>query len=82
MGKTLIRLLLQKHSDLGLRCLSRPFWQATTFRIFGVYGAAHGILVFIANLISKSLDKPALTLNLARAFAARMHKVGILMKAL
>ena len=26
--KTLIRLLLQKQSDLGLRCLSRPFgWQ-------------------------------------------------------
>ena len=26
----LIRLLLQKQSDLGLRCWSRPFWQATT----------------------------------------------------
>ena len=25
-GKTLIRLLLQKQSDLGLPCLSRPFW--------------------------------------------------------
>ena len=24
------RLLLQKLSDLGLRCLSRPFWQATS----------------------------------------------------
>ena len=29
-GKTLIRLLLQKQSDLGLRCLSRPFWKATS----------------------------------------------------
>ena len=29
-GKTLIRLLLQKQSDLGLRCLSRPFWQASS----------------------------------------------------
>ena len=29
-GKTLIRLLLQKQSDLGLPCLSRLFWQATT----------------------------------------------------
>ena len=28
--KTLIRLLLQKQSDLGLICLSRPFWQAFT----------------------------------------------------
>ena len=25
-GKTLIRLLLQKHSDLGLQCLPRPFF--------------------------------------------------------
>ena len=27
--KTLIRLLLQKQSDLGLHCYPRPFWQAT-----------------------------------------------------
>ena len=27
---TLIRLLLQKQFDLGLRCLYRHFWQATT----------------------------------------------------
>ena len=26
-GKTLIRLLLQKQSDLGLHCLSMSFWQ-------------------------------------------------------
>ena len=26
---SLIRLLLQKQSDLSLCCLSRPFWQAT-----------------------------------------------------
>ena len=29
-GKTLIRLLLQKQSDLGLSCVYRPFWQATS----------------------------------------------------
>ena len=29
-GKTKIRLLLQKQSDLGLPCLSRPFRQATS----------------------------------------------------
>ena len=29
-GKMLIRLLLQKQSDLGLRCFSRPLWQATS----------------------------------------------------
>ena len=28
--KTLIRLLLKKQSDLGLHCLSRPFWQTTS----------------------------------------------------
>ena len=33
-GKTLIRLLLQKQSDLGLSCLSRPFWQATRVQNF------------------------------------------------
>ena len=31
-GKTLIRLLLQKQSDLGLHCLSMPFMQATSVR--------------------------------------------------
>ena len=37
--ETLIRLLLQKQSDLGLYCLPRPFWQETSiqnFRIFSV----------------------------------------------
>ena len=29
--EALIRLLLQKQSDLGLHGLSMPFWQATTF---------------------------------------------------
>ena len=32
-GKTLIRLLLPKQSDLGLPCLSRPFKQATSVEI-------------------------------------------------
>ena len=32
-GKTLIRLLLQKQSDLGLHSLSRPFWLATSIEI-------------------------------------------------
>ena len=32
--KTLIRLLLQKQSDLGLHCLSMPFWQATGVQNF------------------------------------------------
>ena len=26
--------LIMKHSDLGLRCLSRPFWQATSDQDF------------------------------------------------
>ena len=33
-GKTLIKLLLQKQFDLGLHCLSRPFWQATSISNF------------------------------------------------
>ena len=33
---SLIRLLLKKQSDLGLHCLSRPFWLATNIGIFPV----------------------------------------------
>ena len=32
-GKTLIRLLLQKQSDLGLHCLSRSFCSQLVFEI-------------------------------------------------
>ena len=38
-NRELIRLLLQKQSDLGLHCLSRPFGRATSiqnFRTFAV----------------------------------------------
>ena len=38
-NRELIRLLLQKQSDLGLYCLSRPFGRATSiqnFRTFAV----------------------------------------------
>ena len=38
--KTLIRLLLKKQSDLGLHYLSRPFWQATSFRNFRTFAVA------------------------------------------
>ena len=31
------RLLLQKQSDLGLRCLSSPLWQATSVRNFRTF---------------------------------------------
>ena len=37
--KTLVRMLLQKQSYLGLPCLSRPFWQGTRdgdFRTFTI----------------------------------------------
>ena len=33
-GKILIRLLLQKQSDLGLHCSSRPVWQVTGVQNF------------------------------------------------
>ena len=39
-GRLLIRLFLQKQSDLRLACLSRPFWQATVdqnFRTFTIH---------------------------------------------
>ena len=32
-----MRLLLQKQSDLGLPCLFRPFWQATSVRNFRTF---------------------------------------------
>ena len=34
-GKTLVRLLLQHQSDLGLQCLSLPFWQEASVQILG-----------------------------------------------
>ena len=34
--KTLVRLILQKQSHLGLRCLSRPLWRATSVCNFTV----------------------------------------------
>ena len=43
--KTLIRLLLQKQSNLGLPCLSRPFWQVTI--VFEVLGHFLYVLCFI-----------------------------------
>ena len=42
--KTLIRLLLQKQSDLGLHCLTRPFCPATSDKNFRTFS------VFICNL--------------------------------
>ena len=51
IGKTLIRLLLQKQSDLGLPYLSRPFWQVAsvqnfrTFAIVPITGASPVITV-------------------------------------
>ena len=33
----MIRLLLQKQSDLGMLCLSRPFKQATSVRNFRAF---------------------------------------------
>ena len=39
-GKTLIRLLLKTQSDLGLRCLSRLFWQASSVQNFRKFTVA------------------------------------------
>ena len=39
-GKTLIRLLLRKQSDLGLSCLFKPFWQATSVQNFRSFTVA------------------------------------------
>ena len=43
---TLIKLLIQKQSDLGLRCLSMPFKQATTsvvFKFFELYSQGNNL---------------------------------------
>ena len=45
-GKTLIRLLPQKQSDLGMHCLSRPFCQATSVRNFRAFHIACNIKAF------------------------------------
>ena len=48
-GKTLIRLLLKKQSDLGLPCLSRLLWQATTvrnFRTFTIHAIKRNAQIF------------------------------------
>ena len=31
------QMLLKKQSDLGMRCLSRLFWQASSVRIFRTF---------------------------------------------
>ena len=36
-GKTLVRMLLQKQSDLGLHCLSLSFWLATSVQNFRTF---------------------------------------------
>ena len=61
-GKTLIRLLLQKQSDLGLPCLSRPFWQATSvgnLRISTVRYKQHNMKIFLMFLKCRGADQPA-----------------------
>ena len=60
----MIELFLQKQSDLGLHCLSGPFWQATSVQNFRTYigkdllgsldGPFHGE---DCNHISSSLSK-------------------------
>ena len=53
-SKTLIRLLLQKQSDLGLRCLTKPLGQATSvqsFRAFTVCFNLKLLLIIKLNII-------------------------------
>ena len=47
----LIRLLLQKQSDLGLSCLSMPFWQATSVHNFRAF-----ITIFFSVLVAMPLE--------------------------
>ena len=51
----MIRLLLQKQSDLGLHCLSRPFLKATSVRNFRTFTIdrcceVHEILILIVHV--------------------------------
>ena len=48
--KTLVRLLHQKQSDLGLQCLSGPFWQTISIQ-FTVLNVPGGILVFYKHIL-------------------------------
>ena len=48
--KALIRLLLQKQSDLGLPYLSRPFWYETSFQKFRTFTiTVAGVQIFPAS---------------------------------
>ena len=46
-GKMLIRLILQKQSNLGLSCLSRLSWQATTVPNLSIFTVCQSILYII-----------------------------------
>ena len=55
-AKILIRLLLQKQSDLGLLCLSRILWQATTvrnFRTFTVLPFLYTLLQVVGDTVNR-----------------------------
>ena len=66
---TLVRLLLQKQSDLGLPCLSRPFWLATSvqkFRKFTVLKGTSEYLQLILSLFDLILYVPSTIFQLNR----------------
>ena len=50
-----VRLLLQKQSDLGLLCLCRHFWQATTVHNFRSLRMVHLFNVIPANDTKESV---------------------------
>ena len=49
-GKILIRLLLQKPSDLGLFCLFMPFWNVTGVQNFRTFSVGQKSLVYHSHI--------------------------------
>ena len=49
MSVRVIRCLLQKQFDLSLPCLSRPFWQAGSFRNFRTFNLVYFVELKFAN---------------------------------
>ena len=60
-GKTLIRPLLQKQSDLGMYCLSMSFRQATSFVCLFDLILYIPSTIFQLNRVGSSWDEPVLS---------------------
>ena len=81
-GTTLSRLLLQKQSDLGLHCLSRPLWQAPSVRYFRIFTENTNLFTSViidSNALVKSIQN---SIEYCKKSGSRLHFSSILMNRL